>query len=159
MWLHNSNTCLRTAREKAFCSSPRRFVASSGKHDGLFWSNDKGDDPSPLGPFVADSAAVEGSEGDRPAPFFGYYYRILTSQGEHAVGGSKDFVIDGHMLGGFGLIAWPSRYGVTGVNTFIVNQLGQVHEKDLGPDTAEAVKAITSFDPDKSWKHSEPEMP
>ena len=137
----------------------QKIRSSPGKRDGLFWSNDKGDEPSPLGPFLANSAAVEGTESDQPASFFGYQYRILTAQGENATGGARDFLLDGHMLGGFALVAWPAEYGVTGVNTFIVNQLGQVYEKDLGDRTDELVKSITRFDPDKSWRKSEPELP
>ena len=133
----------------------QKIRSSPGKRDGLFWSNDKGDNPSPLGPFAAESAAAESDSGDQPAPFFGYYYRILTAQGDNAVGGARNLLIDGHLLGGFGLVAWPAEYGTTGITTFIVNQLGQVYEKDLGPDTKEAVQAITRFDPDKSWKASE----
>ncbi|MFN0170060.1 MAG: DUF2950 family protein [Bryobacteraceae bacterium] len=82
------------------------------------------------------------------APFFGYYYRVLTAQGKNAAGGSRNFLVDGHLLSGFGLVAWPAEYGETGVSTFIVNQLGQVYEKDLGARTSELVKAITQFDPD-----------
>jgi Protein of unknown function (DUF2950) len=137
----------------------QKIRSSPGKHDGLFWSNDKGDEPSPLGPFLANSASTESSDTDEPSPFFGYHYRILTAQGENAVGGARDFLVGGHMLGGFAMVAWPAEYGVTGVNTFIVNQLGQVYEKDLGDRTDELVKAITRFDPDKSWKKSEPELP
>jgi len=133
----------------------QKIHSSPGKHDGLFWSNDQGEEASPLGPFVADSAAGEESSAGPPAPFFGYYYRILTAQGENAVGGSRDYVVDGHMLRGFALVAWPAEYGVSGVNTFIVNQLGQVYEKDLGAQTSELAKAINRFDPDKSWKKSD----
>jgi hypothetical protein len=133
----------------------QKIRSSPGKHDGLFWSNDKGDDPSPLGPFVAESAALESGAEDKPAPFFGYYYRILTAQGDSALGGSRNFLVDGHLLGGFGLIAWPAEYGTTGTSTFIVNQLGQVYEKNLGPDTNEGVKAITKFDPSNGWKKVE----
>lgn len=133
----------------------QKIRSSPGKHDGLFWSNDKGDEPSPLGPFVADSAASESGSADQATPFFGYYYRILTAQGANAVGGAREFLVDGHLLGGFGLVAWPAEYGVTGVQTFVINQLGQVYEKDLGAGTKEAVRAITRFDPDASWKKSE----
>jgi hypothetical protein len=135
----------------------QKIRSTPGKHDGLFWSNDKGDEPSPLGPFAAKGAAAEDSDGDQPAPFFGYYYRILTAQGENAVGGARDFLLDGRLLGGFGLVAWPAEYGVTGVKTFMVNQQRRVFEKDLGKQTQEAVKAITRFDPDKSWNKTEPD--
>ena len=105
----------------------------------------------------APAAAAEGADGEQPAPFFGYYYRILTSQGDYALGGARDFLIDGHLLGGFGLIAWPAEYGITGVDTFIVNQQNQIYEKDLGRQTPEEVKGITRFDPDKSWSKTEPD--
>jgi hypothetical protein len=129
----------------------QKVRSSPGKHDGLFWSNDKGEDASPLGPFVAESAVTEVAADGTPAPFFGYYYRILTAQGDSAVGGARDFLFNGHLLGGFGLVAWPAEYGVTGVNTFIVNQLGQVYQKDLGDTTATAAKGIARFDPDSTW--------
>jgi hypothetical protein len=135
----------------------QKIRSSPGKHDGLFWSNDRGEEPSPLGPFAANSAAAESADGAKPAPLFGYYYRILTSQGDNAVGGARDFLIDGELLGGFGLVAWPAEYGVTGVNTFIVNQRRRIYEKDLGKQTQEAVKGITRFDPDKSWNKTEPD--
>ncbi len=129
----------------------QKIRSTPGKRDGLFWSNDRGEEPSPLGPFVAESAALEKAGNEQPAPFFGYYFRIVTAQGANATGGARDFLIDGHLLGGFALIAWPAEYGVTGVKTFIVNQLGQVYEKDFGDRTSELVKAITRFDPDQTW--------
>lgn len=130
----------------------QRIRSTAGRHDGLFWSNDRDDDPSPLGPFVAQSVEGEGALSEESAaPFFGYYYRILTAQGEHAIGGARDFVIGGHMLGGFALVAWPAQYGATGVRAFIVNQLDEVYERDLGTRTSEAVQSITTFDPDSNW--------
>jgi len=133
----------------------QKIRSTPGKYDGLFWSNDQGEEASPLGPFVANSAAAENSGGGQAAPFFGYYYRILTAQGENALGGARNFLVGSHLLAGFALVAWPAEYGVTGVNTFIVNQMGQVYEKDLGARTNELVKAIERFDPDKSWKKSD----
>jgi hypothetical protein len=137
-----------------FLQFAQKIRSSPGKFDGLYWSNDHGEEASPLGMFAADSGAEETAAGER-APFFGYYYRILTAQGASAVGGARSYLIDGRMLGGFALVAWPAEYGVTGVHTFIINQSGQVYEKDLGRDTSEAVKAIQRFDPDQSWKKSE----
>ena len=103
--------------------------------------------PSPLGPLLAD--AVEShKEG---APYNGYYYRILAKQGAHPPGGAYDYVINGNMIAGFALIAWPAEYGRTGVKTFMVNHQGKVFEKDLGPDTAQAAAAIDTYDPDASW--------
>ncbi len=92
----------------------------------------------------------------RPRYHFGYHFRVLTAQGGNAVGGARNFLVDGHLLGGFGLIAWPREYGTTGVQTFVVNQLGVVYAKDLGAETATLAPAITAFDPDASWKKLEP---
>ena len=55
------------------------------------------------------------------------------------------------MIGGFGVIAWPLRYGETGVMTFIVSQSGDVYQRDLGPETAQRGAAIVVFNPDKDW--------
>ncbi len=96
-------------------------------------------------------AAVDGP-GAKPKPYHGYYFRVLTAQGPNAPGGVHNYVAGKYMIGGFGLIAWPAEYGVTGVHTFIVNQDGIVHEKDLGAMTATAAAAITRYDPDSSWQ-------
>ena len=103
--------------------------------------------------FVA-AAAEEGyrrAEGDERTPYHGYYYRMLYAQGENANGGARDYFKDGLLTEGFALVAWPADYGSSGVQTFIVNQDGVVFQKDLGEDTAAAVEAIQSFDPDSSW--------
>jgi len=96
-------------------------------------------------------AAVDGP-GEKAKPYHGYYFRILTAQGPNAPGGPHNYVAGKYMIGGFGLIAWPAEYGVTGVHTFIVNQNGIVHEKDLGAQTATAAAAITRYDPDSTWE-------
>ena len=88
--------------------------------------------------------------GKRQA-YHGYYYKVLTGQGPAAEGGAQDYLVKGLMIGGFALIAWPAEYGVSGIKTFIVNQDGIVYEKDLGPNTAALAKAITKFNPDKTW--------
>jgi hypothetical protein len=111
---------------------------------------------SPLGPLVA-SATAEGyehaAEGRaEPAPYHGYFFRILTTQGKNAPGGARSYLKDGKMTGGFALIAWPVDHGSSGIMTFIVGEQGVVYQKDLGDGTAEAVKAITAFDPDRSWE-------
>jgi Protein of unknown function (DUF2950) len=84
-------------------------------------------------------------------PYWGYYYRIVKAQGAHAPGGAYDYVAQGHMIGGFALIAYPAEYGVSGVMTFMVNHDGIVYQKDLGPNTAAAARALRSFDPDPTW--------
>ena len=134
----------------------RRFTSAPGTQNGLYWPVKRGEPHRPLGPLVAEAAA-EGRQigtGGAPAPFHGYYFRILEGQGQAAQGGARDYVVKGEMSGGFALVAWPSQYDVTGIMTFMVNQDGIVYEKDLGPDTATAVTQITRFDPDKTWQRS-----
>jgi hypothetical protein len=127
----------------------QHFVSHAGKHDGLFWEAKDGEEESPLGPLMAQASA-EGY-GEKHAPFHGYYYHILTRQGPDAPGGKYDYVINGNMVGGFGMVAWPARYGVSGVMTFIVNQRGKVYQKDLGPDTETIARGMTEFNPDNTW--------
>jgi hypothetical protein len=88
---------------------------------------------------------------DRPSPYHGYYYRILTRQGVHAPGAAKDYLIDGHMTGGYALLAYPAKWGDSGIMTFVVNQDGIVFEKNLGPETDRLAREITVYDPDLSW--------
>lgn len=129
------------------------FRSSPGKQDGLYWET-SGSDESPLGPLVAEATAegYKHAEGDAgPAPYHGYFFRILTSQGKHAPGGARDFVSNGKMTGGFALIAWPADYGASGIMTFMVDSSGVVFQKNLGEGTSEAVKKITAYDPDESW--------
>jgi len=131
----------------------QRFRSTPGQHDGLYWPVANDQAQSPLGAFLA-SAADEGYTGkvlSKKTPYNGYYYRILKGQGSHAAGGKKNYVVDGQMRGGFALLAFPDRYGDSGVMTFIVNQNGIVYEKNLGPHTAEIARAIQTFDPDASW--------
>jgi hypothetical protein len=127
-----------------------------GRQNGLYWAVKHGEKRSPLGDLMAEAAAegrTEQAAGKEPSPFHGYYFKILTAQGTSAAGGAKDYVINGEMSGGFGLVAWPATYDATGVMTFIVNQDGVVHENDLGPETAGRAKAMTRYDPDpSSWK-------
>jgi len=136
-----------------------RFMSTAGKRDGLYWKT-KPDEPlSPLGPLLA-TAASEGyaGTGSTPlAPYHGYYYRMLTSQGKDAPGGAHDYIVKGRMIGGFAVIAYPARYGASGVMSFMVNQDGVVHEKNLGKHTTAIVSRMTIYNPDASWKRIEPE--
>ncbi len=66
--------------------------------------------------------------------------------------GARDYVVEGRMIGGFALIAYPAKYGSSGVMTFMVNQNGVVFQKDLGKKTREAARTIMAFDPDETWK-------
>jgi hypothetical protein len=135
-----------------------QFLRSTpGTHDGLFWpTNQPGEELSPLGPLIAQ-ARVEGYHrtakmlNDEQAPYHGYYFKILTRQGKHAPGGKYNYIINGRMIAGFALVAWPAEWGNTGVMTFIVNQQGRVYQKNLGPKTAKTASAITTYDPDDTW--------
>jgi len=131
-----------------------KFDSTSGKHDGLYWEAKAGQEPSPLGPLVAHARA-EGytakDQLDHPLPYHGYFYRILTRQGSHAPGGAKDYFVGGHMTGGFALLAFPAKWGDSGIMTFLVNQDGIVFEKNLGPETERLAREITEYDPDLGW--------
>lgn len=133
----------------------QKFSSSEGQKDGLYWESAEGEDDSPFGPLIA-RATGEGYRGgldeDPPEPFHGYLFRILKAQGDHASGGAFDYVADGRMILGFALIAYPARYGVSGIMTFIVNQEGVIFEQDLGAATVTAAAAITTFDPDPTWR-------
>lgn len=128
----------------------QRIVSSPGKRDGLYWPSDNND--SPLGELAAEASAEGYKAGNEPQPYHGYYYRILTRQGQSAPGGAMSYVVNGKMIGGFGLVAYPADYGNSGIMTFIVSHAGTVYQKDLGENIAAVVKSITSFDPDNTWK-------
>jgi len=132
----------------------QRFDSRAGTHDGLYWESAAGEPVSPFGPLMA-SARAHGYEApdqlDRPSPYHGYFYRILTRQGAHAPGGAKDYVVEGRMTGGFALLAYPAKWGDSGIMTFVVNQDGIVFEKNLGPQTERLAREITQYDPDLSW--------
>lgn len=135
-----------------------QIISDPGRHNGLYWEVVDDETPSPLGPLMA-AAAREGRPPRKPdappAPFHGYYYRILTAQGANAPGGAYSYVINGNMVAGFALVAWPAAYGSSGIMTFIVNQNGVVYEKDLGRKTAEIAGKITRYDPDQSWRRAQ----
>ena len=138
----------------------QRLVSSPGKHDGLYWPPESDGDVSPLGPLVAYAQAEgytpelrEEDEAER-GPYHGYYFKILTRQGKHARGGKYKYVINGNMIAGFAMVAWPAEYGDSGIMTFIVNQQGRVYQKDLGPGTSKIVRKMAEYDPDPSWKVS-----
>jgi hypothetical protein len=128
----------------------QRFRSKAGTQNGLYWPAVEGEPESPAGPFVADAEA-EGYEYGKRHPYHGYYFRILKAQGSNAHGGSKDYIVDDRMTGGFAMLAYPAEYGASGVMTFLVSRRGTVFQKDLGEYTAQAARAITTFDPDSSW--------
>lgn len=140
-----------------------RLGSSDGRQDGLYWpqrQEGQNEPESPLGPMVAAAASGEQPPGGiAPAPYHGYYYRILTRQGAHAPGGAADYVENGRLSGGFALVAFPARYGETGVMTFIVNQNGIVFEKNLGPRTDVLAREMSRYDPDPSWRIPKRQLP
>jgi hypothetical protein len=129
----------------------QRLISTPGKHDGLYWEVAAGEKESPLGPLVA-KAAEEGYANADLSPFHGYYFRILKGQGKHAEGGAYEYVVKGKMILGFALVAYPAEYGNSGIMTFLVNQKGNIYQKNLGKRTRQRAEAIKVFDPDKSWK-------
>jgi hypothetical protein len=129
----------------------QRIVSSTGKKDGLYWPASAGGDESPLGELIAEATRQGYKAGEGRTPYHGYYFKILTRQGPDAHGGALDYVVNGKMIGGFALVAYPAEYRNSGVMTFIVNHDGVVFQKDLGPRTAELAERMTSFNPDSSW--------
>ncbi len=145
----------------------QHFLSSPGQKDGLYWDTVEGEQPSPMGALVA-AARAEGypmvkhkkaaaTVTGEPAsssrtPYHGYFFRIIKRQGPYAPGGKYEYVINGNMIAGYALIAYPDKYGSSGVMTFIVNQQGRVYQKNLGPNTATVAAQITEYDPDPGWK-------
>jgi hypothetical protein len=125
----------------------QKFISTKGKKDGLYWDSALGMDESPLGPLMVQQKS-------KGPGYYGYYYKILTGQGKDAAGGAYSYMIGGRMRSGFAAIAWPARYGDTGVMSFIISHAGVVYEKDLGPNTDAAARAMTRFNPDSSWRKS-----
>jgi len=124
-------------------------VSEPGKQNGLYWETAEGEPLSPAGPFLAKAADEGYQKGD---PYHGYYYRTLKAQGAAAPGGAKNYLVDDLLKGGVALVAYPAQYKNSGVMTFIINQDGIVYQKDLGENTADVAKAMTEYNPDKSWK-------
>ncbi len=148
----------------------KKLISSPGTHNGLYWETGEDDKPSPLGKLIGAAqaegygpeAATEensgkgGSDKEVPqidrAPYHGYYFKILTRQGPHAPGGKYSYVINGNMIAGYALVAYPDKWGNSGVMTFIISQQGRVYEKDLGPNTGTLAPTMTEYNPDPSWK-------
>lgn len=129
----------------------QRVNSAPGKHDGLYWPTTNGEPPSPFGPLIA-AAAEEGYSGTNPSgTYHGYRYRLLFAQGKSAAGGARDYLVDGKLKQGFALVAYPQKYGVSGIMTFTVNQDGIVWQSDLGEQTAQRAADLRAFDPDGDW--------
>jgi hypothetical protein len=135
----------------------QKLRSSAGKHDGLFWPADpaRGDEISPFGPLVAEASPY--LAGHKPGdPYRGYYFKVLTRQGKAAAGGAYNYIINGRMIAGFAMIAYPAEYGASGVMSLIVSHNGTIYEKDLGKNTAQIAAGMTSFDPGSGWKKTMP---
>jgi hypothetical protein len=135
----------------------RRVNSDPDKKNGLFWPVGPGEPESPLGELIA-RAAAEGYTAERfvsPQPYHGYYYRILTEQGPAAPGGAMTYLAGEHMIGGFGVVAWPADYGNSGLKTFIVSHHGVVYERDLGDNTDRIARAMRAFNPEVGWEPSD----
>jgi hypothetical protein len=144
---------LRNPQRDVLLHYAQKFRSTPGTRDGLYWATKADEPPSPLGSLVA-RARGEGYKGTagKPVPYHGYYYKILTGQGPNAPDGAYDYVVRGKMIGGFAMVAYPARYGSSGIMTFLVNHDGVVYEKDLGPNTTALAQSMTKFDPDGTWK-------
>ncbi len=133
----------------------QKIFSTPGTKDGLYWPPDLDGEISPLGPAFARAQSQgyfkQPSSQNAPEAFHGYFFKILTGQGKHAPGGKYDYLINGHMIGGFAFLAWPAQYGNSGIMTFIINQQGKVYQKDLGPDTEPLAQKMKIYDPDPSW--------
>ena len=132
----------------------QRLKSTTGTKDGLYWEAGPGEEQSPLGPLVAE-AREEGygprtAEG-KPQPFHGYRFKVLTAQGPSAPGGAYSYVINGNMVAGFAMVAYPAHWGESGVMTFLVSQSGKVLQRNLGPDSADIGASMEEFDPDGDW--------
>lgn len=128
----------------------QKLISAEGERDGLFWESDfeDADDESPGGPGLVDAEFTKAKAGEG---FFGYHYRILTGQGANIAGGQYSYIINGNMVAGFGLVAWPAKYGETGIKTFVVSKEGVIYQADLGDKTEKMAADIKTFNPGNSW--------
>ena len=129
----------------------QKFLSDDGQQNGLYWPAAEGQQPSPLAHLADVAQALGYSRSDKPQPFVGYYYKMLTQQGDAAKGGAKDYLAGGKMTGGFAVVAWPAKYKDSGIMTFIVGKDGVIYERDLGEETSEGVASITSYNPGEGW--------
>jgi len=134
----------------------QKLVSDEGRHDGLYWHGAYDEFDSPINSLIAYAYGTgsKSKVGDA-VPFNGYFFRILTSQGPHALGGAKSYIVNGRMTGGFAFIAYPAEYRSSGVMTFIVDESGTIYEKDLGPDTTKTAETMTVYDPDSTWHQAD----
>lgn len=136
----------------------QKIISTPGKHDGLYWKNDDGTSGGPISEAIA-RAIEEGYSTGKASGYHGYYFKVLTGQGPAAKLGQLDYLIEGAMIGGFALVAFPAEYRVTGVKSFMVSYDGVVHEKDLGPETTTIARGMERYNPDKTWRPTNDEWP
>jgi Protein of unknown function (DUF2950) len=130
----------------------RKLLSDDGRHDGLYWQGTYNEFASPINSLIAYATGRNaGGQGADPVPFNGYFFRVLTSQGPHAPGGARNYLLDGKMTGGFAFVAYPAEYRSSGVMTFIVNESGIIYEQDFGPNTTRIAEAMSTYDPDSTW--------
>jgi Protein of unknown function (DUF2950) len=129
----------------------QKFFSDSGRQNGLYWKTAEGEPLSPIGPLIAEASKTYTKAKQGPAPFHGYYYRMLKAQGKDAPGGAMSYMSNGKMIRGFAIAAYPATYRNSGVMTFIVGADGMIYEKDLGPQTASTARSMTLFNPDRTW--------
>jgi hypothetical protein len=150
------------AAEKEYSSTQhgeyaQKVFSDEGQHNGLYWKAAEGTPQSPVGPMVA-SAVVNGyvkTQDGAPSPYRGYYFRVLTRSGKSAPGGAKSYIVNGKMTEGFAFVAYPAEYRSSGVMTFLVNQDGEVYQKDLGKKTDVRARAMKEYDPNSTWQKAD----
>jgi hypothetical protein len=134
----------------------QKLVSDEGQHNGLYWQGADDEADSPINPLIAYARQnLPTEQVGQHVPFNGYMFRILKSQGRHAPGGAKKYIVDGKMSAGFAVVAYPVEYRSSGVMTFIVDKSGTIYEKDLGPDTTKLAQTMTVYDPDFTWHKTE----
>jgi hypothetical protein len=143
-------------RQGGFSAYARRIFSTPGTHDGLYWPTSEGQPESPLGPLAAAASAGGygglSAPGSSPRPFHGYLFRLLEAQGPAAAGGAMDYTVDGRMIGGFGVLAIPAEYGVSGIQTFMTSHAGTIYQRNLGTATSRIARGIQSFNPESGWE-------
>jgi hypothetical protein len=148
-----------TRQQTGTAAYAQRILSRPGMHDGLYWPAEAGEPESPMGPLAAEAQEEGYRRSAAPhgrLPYHGYFFKVLTAQGNNAPGGAADYIARGKMIGGYGLVAWPAKYGDSGVMTFIVNHDATVYQKNLGSNTAALAEAMTRYDPDPRWQKVEP---
>jgi hypothetical protein len=139
----------------------QKLISSNGKRDGLYWPVPIGgggaEEPSPLASMVDAGETEFLASNGSDVPYDGYYYKILTKQGSNPPNGKYDYVINGNMIAGFAIVAWPADYGSSGIMTFVMSHQGEIYQKDLGPDTAKEARDMDRYNPDESWTEVKPE--